>query len=88
MRTRPQTFAVAAVLTTLLIPAARADVAQQQSFTVWRLMADCAHQAALKYPDHTPHGNAEREAARLECLRIHHLPVTQTVNPTPIPAQQ
>lgn len=88
MRVSAKAFAAAAVLIALLIPAARADVAQQQSFTVWRSMADCAHQAALKYPDHTPRGNAEREAARLECLRINHLPVTPTVNPTPIPAPQ
>ena len=88
MSAEAKAFATAAMLITLLIPGARADVAQQQSFTVWRSMADCAHQAALKYPDHTPRGNAEREAARLECLRIHHLPVTPAVNPTPLPAQQ
>ncbi|HLI22948.1 MAG TPA: hypothetical protein VKV32_17630 [Stellaceae bacterium] len=79
MKGAAQAVAGAVLLAALLIPAAlrpaRADVAQQRSFAVWRAMADCAHEAALKYPDHTPQGNAEREAARLECLRIHHLPV-------------
>ena len=55
---------------------ARADAQQQQSFTIWNSMADCARQAAKAYPDHTPEGNAKREAARQECLRARHLPVT------------
>jgi len=35
----------------------------------------CAQQAAKQFQDHTPDGNAKREAARLECLRRNHLPV-------------
>jgi hypothetical protein len=79
-------FATTLALTALLLPAAprlaRADAAQQQNFAAWHLMADCARQAALKFPDHTPQGNAQREHARLVCLRVHHLPVTPAP-PTP-----
>ncbi len=85
MTLEPKTLAIAVALTALLLPAlshrAQADVAQQQSFGAWRQMTDCAHQAAIKFPDHTPQGNAQREAARQECLRQHHLPVTPVVNP-------
>jgi hypothetical protein len=55
---------------------ARADAQQQQSFAVWRAMGDCARAAAKQFPDHTPEGNAKREAAREECLRQRHLPAT------------
>ena len=61
---------------------ARADAAQQQSFTTWNQMADCARAAAKQYPDHTPEGNAKREAARQNCLRQRHLPVTAAPPPT------
>lgn len=54
---------------------ALADSQQQQSFNVWRTMQDCARQANKQFPDHTPDGNTKREAARQECLRLHHLPV-------------
>lgn len=58
------------------VPAgARADGYQSQSFAVWGRMDDCAKQAAKQFPDHTPEGNAKREAARLECLRANRLPV-------------
>jgi hypothetical protein len=87
MTTRTRIFFIAAALAATLTPAAprlaRADAAQQQNFTAWAQMSTCAHQAAAKFPDHTPQGNAQREAARQECLRQHHLPVT----PTPPPAQ-
>jgi hypothetical protein len=63
-----------------LIPAAprlaHADAQQQQSFSVWRQMQDCARLAAKKFPDHTPEGNTQREASRQDCLRQRHLPVT------------
>jgi hypothetical protein len=49
---------------------------QQQSELVWQQMRTCAQQAALKFRDHTPNGNARREAARLDCLRRNHLPIT------------
>jgi hypothetical protein len=49
---------------------------QKQTAMVWREMDLCAQQAAQKFPDHTPNGNAQREANRLECLRLNHLPVT------------
>jgi hypothetical protein len=65
---------------------ARADALQTQSFTAWRQMQECAKQSAKKFPDYTPDGNAKREAAREECLRVHRLPVTAPV-PTP-PAPQ
>jgi hypothetical protein len=68
--------AIAAALAPVAPRLARADAAQQQNFAAWRVMSDCAHQAALKFPDHTPQGNAQREAARQDCLRVHHLPVT------------
>jgi hypothetical protein len=55
---------------------AHADAQQQQSFTVWNQMADCARLAAKQFPDHTPDGNAKRETARQNCLRARHLPVT------------
>ncbi len=49
---------------------------QQQSAMVWREMSNCAQQAATQYKDHTPEANAKRDAARLDCLRRNHLPVT------------
>jgi hypothetical protein len=49
---------------------------QKQSALAWREMGLCAQQAATQFPDHTPEGNAKREAARLDCLRRNHLPVT------------
>ena len=55
---------------------ARADAQQQTNFAIWHMMAACAQQAAKQFPDHTPEGNAKREAARQECLRRNHLPVT------------
>jgi hypothetical protein len=73
--------AMAALLLAAAPRLAQADAQQQQSFSVWRQMSDCAHQAALKFPDHTPEGNARREAARQECLRLHHLPVTAAPPP-------
>jgi len=63
---------------------ARADTKQVESFAVWHKMQECAKQANMKFPDHTPDGNAKREAARQECLRAHHLPVT---NPVATPAR-
>jgi hypothetical protein len=64
-------------------PAARADSQQQQNFSIWHQMDDCAKEAFKKYPDHTPEGNAKREAARQACLRAHRLPVNQPVAPPP-----
>lgn len=69
-----------AALAVLLLPAAprpaRADSQQQQNFAIWRQMDNCARLAAKQFPDHTPQGNAQREAAREDCLRRNHLPVT------------
>ena len=61
---------------------ARADATQTQSFTMWKQMDECAKQSNKQFPDHTPDGNAKREAARLECLRAHHLPVS-VADPAP-----
>ena len=58
---------------------ARADAQQTQNFAAWAVMTRCAEQAHKKFPDLTPDGNAKREAARQECLRANHLPVTATV---------
>jgi hypothetical protein len=69
-------IALAAVMLTAAPRLARADAQQQQSFAIWRAMGDCARLAAKQFPDHTPEGNAKREAAREECLRQRHLPVT------------
>ena len=69
-------IAVAAVVLTAAPRLARADAQQQQSFSIWNQMADCARLAAKQYPDHTPEGNAKREVARQNCLRQRHLPVT------------
>jgi hypothetical protein len=55
---------------------AYADAAQQQSFTAWSQMADCARAAQKQFPDHTPDSNTKRENARQNCLRLRHLPVT------------
>ncbi|HEY3918785.1 MAG TPA: hypothetical protein VGL83_13385 [Stellaceae bacterium] len=70
----------ALALAALMAPAAprlaRADAQQQANFAVWHMMAACAQLAAKQYPDHTPEGNAKREASRQECLRRNHLPVT------------
>lgn len=63
---------------------ALADASQNQSFTLWHQMQDCAKQAAKQFPDHTPEGNTKRENARQECLRAHRLPVTEPV-PTQAP---
>lgn len=72
----PIALVVGAALVTAAVPRlARADAQQQQSFSVWRSMADCARVAAKQFPDHTPDGNAKREAARQNCLRQRHLPV-------------
>jgi hypothetical protein len=54
---------------------ARADLQQQQSFIVWHKMQDCARYAAKQSPDHTPQGNAKREAVRQDCLRLNRLPI-------------
>jgi hypothetical protein len=67
---------VAAVVLAAAPRLARADAQQQQSFSIWNQMADCARLAAKQYPDHTPEGNAKREVARQNCLRQRHLPVT------------
>ena len=79
--TRQSTLLLATAIIALgLVPAAphraRADAQQQQSFSAWRQMQDCAREAIKKFPDHTPQGNAQREAAREDCLRQRHLPVT------------
>jgi hypothetical protein len=58
-----------------LTPAANAQTLQQQTAVIWRNMTICAQQAAAQFPDHTPEGNANREKARLDCLRRNHLPV-------------
>ena len=63
--------------------AAHADALQQQSFSAWKAMQECAKQANLKFPDHTPEGNTQREAARQECLRAHRLPVSGPGVPPP-----
>lgn len=55
---------------------ARADAQQTQSFQIWRQMQDCAKLANKQFPDHTVEGNAKREAARQECLRVRRLPVS------------
>jgi ABC-type sugar transport system substrate-binding protein len=75
------TLAIAVLALTTAPRLARADAQQQQSFTVWNQMADCARQAAKKFPDHTPEGNAKREADRRNCLRLRHLPVPTTPSP-------
>ena len=69
-------LAIAALALTAAPRLARADAQQQQSFSIWNQMADCARLAAKQYPDHTPEGNAKREVARQNCLRQRHLPVT------------
>ena len=76
---RPSRLILAALgLSTLALVAAprlaRADAQQTQSFAAWRLMQKCAVQAQKKFPDYTPEGNAQREAARQECLRANRLP--------------
>jgi hypothetical protein len=63
---------------------ARADAQQTQNFAAWRQMQVCAKQATKQFPDYTPEGKVKREAARQECLRANHLPVTEPV-PTPPP---
>jgi len=73
--------ALAALLVAAVPQSARADPQQQQSFNVWHQMSDCARLAAKQFPDHTPEGNAKREAARQSCLRVHHLPVTASPPP-------
>lgn len=50
--------------------------AQQRAAFMWREMGECAQLSAKSFPDHTPEGNAKREAMRLECLRVNHLPIT------------
>jgi hypothetical protein len=62
-----------------------ADAQQTQNFAAWAVMTRCAEQAHKQFPDLTPEGNARREAARQECLRTNHLPVTATV-PAPAPS--
>jgi hypothetical protein len=77
---RSPLIALSVVSLVLISPHARAQSAgmnlQQQAEMVWHQMRTCAQQAALKFRDHTPDGNAHREAARLDCLRRNHLPVT------------
>jgi hypothetical protein len=80
-------IAIACSMMPLVVPLAQAQQAippsmpiQQQAALVWREMRDCAQIAAKQQPDHTPEGNAKREATRLDCLRRNHLPVTPTPN--------
>jgi len=47
----------------------------QQNSIVWRDMRLCAQAALQRFPDHTPEANAQREEARLDCLRRNHLPI-------------
>ena len=86
-RMRSAAFLFLATTLALMMAApsrAHADAQQTQSFAVWRQMQECAKQATKQFPDHTPDGNAKREAARQECLRAHHLPVTSpVVSPPP-----
>lgn len=70
-------------LATLLPAPAHADQRQGPSFGAWRVMDTCAKQANKQFPDHTPEANAQREAARQECLRANRLPVTAPVVPPP-----
>jgi hypothetical protein len=88
MQARPNFLAALGVALAVLSTSsfAYADATQSQSFTIWKQMDDCAKQSNKQFPDHTPEGNAKREAARLECLRAHHLPVT-AANPPPAPAR-
>jgi len=58
------------------LPQPQTPSAQQRAEVVWTEMRECALQSAKQFPDHTPEGNANREATRLECLRAHRLPVT------------
>jgi hypothetical protein len=59
----------------LLVPAvARAEINQQNANAAWRQANQCQTDARKKFPDHTPEGNAQRDAARRECLRNHKLP--------------
>jgi len=69
----------------LLVPAgaARADVNQQNANAAWHEADQCLHDALKKFPDHTPQGNAQREAARRECLRNHKLPEPTAAAPAP-----
>ena len=48
---------------------------QKQTAMVWQEMQECARVAARRFQDHTPEGDRQREAMRLNCLRVHHLPV-------------
>jgi len=85
---RASRFVLVAVGLTLALVAtqrqARADAQQTQNFAAWRVMEECAKQANKQFPDHTPDGNAKREASRQECLRVHRLPVTA---PAPAPSR-
>ncbi len=87
MRIRGSLRRIAPMMALLLIAAAprlaHADAQQQQSFNVWHQMQNCAREAAQKFPDHTPDGNAKREADRQNCLRLHHLPVNAAAPTTP-----
>jgi hypothetical protein len=80
------TWLILPVLGLLAVAAPRsawADAQQTQNFAAWAVMTRCAEQAHKKFPDLTPDGNAKREAARQECLRANHLPVTATVPAAP-----
>jgi hypothetical protein len=91
MKLRSKACFTVIVMTALVLAAprlARADAQQQQSFTVWHQMADCARLAAKQYPDHTPDSNAKREAYRQNCLRLHHLPVVPARPAAPAAAAQ
>ena len=48
---------------------------QRQTAMIWQAMRECSQQAAQRVRDHTVEGNRQREAMRLNCLRVHHLPV-------------
>lgn len=70
--------AVGFLVLTLAFPLAHAQQSlQQQAAAAWRKMAVCAQHATQQFPDHTPSGNAQREASRLECLRLNRLPVDE-----------
>ncbi len=61
-------------------PAAAAGIGQG-AVNNWKAMDRCAKQAQTLFPDHTPEGNAKRDAALNACLSAGNLPPRAPLSP-------
>jgi hypothetical protein len=78
-------IAILAIVAAIGVDAARAgSIREQQSDAVWRKQDECARTALLKFPDHTPESNADRDRATRDCERKNHVPVRAPATESPV----